>query len=94
MTPPLFNPTKLEALRAHIRSLGRVLVAYSGGVDSTLVLRVAAEELELEALGIMAVSPSLPDSERQQAVEQAQGTRAPTQRFVDKFSAVDRKSVV
>jgi pyridinium-3,5-biscarboxylic acid mononucleotide sulfurtransferase len=90
MTPPPFNPAKLEALRAHIRSLGRVLVAYSGGVDSTLVLRVAAEELELEALGIMAVSPSLPESERQQAVELAEviGARLkllPTQETEDEL---------
>ncbi len=72
MTAPPFNPAKLNALRAHLRSLGRALIAYSGGVDSTLVLRVATEELEMEALGIMAVSPSLPESERQQAVELAQ----------------------
>ena len=49
------------------------LIAYSGGVDSTLLLRVATEELEQEALGILAVSPSLPHSERQQAVELAHG---------------------
>lgn len=67
-----FNPAKLNSLREWIRSCQRVLIAYSGGVDSSLVLRVATEELEQEALGIMAVSPSLPDSERQQAVELAQ----------------------
>ena len=67
-----FNPEKLNRLRAWMRSCQRVLVAYSGGVDSSLVLRVATEELEQEALGIMAVSPSLPDSERQQAVELGQ----------------------
>ena len=67
-----FNPDKLNRLRQWIRSCNRVLVAYSGGVDSSLVLRVATEELEQEALGILAVSPSLPDSERQQAVELAQ----------------------
>ncbi len=67
-----FNPEKLNRLRAWMRSCQRVLVAYSGGVDSSLVLRVATEELELEALGVMAVSPSFPDSERQQAVELGQ----------------------
>ncbi len=67
-----FNAEKLNRLREWLRSSQRVLVAYSGGVDSSLLLRVATEELEQEALGIMAVSPSLPDSERQQAVELAQ----------------------
>lgn len=72
MIEPVFNPEKLQRLRAWMQSQRRVLVAYSGGVDSSLVLRVATEELEHEALGIMAVSPSLPDGERQQAVELAQ----------------------
>ena len=67
-----FNPEKLLPLREWVRSCKRLLVAYSGGVDSSLVLRVATEELEQEALGVLAVSPSLPDSERQQAVELAQ----------------------
>lgn len=72
MIEPTFNPEKLLRLRAWMQNNRRVLVAYSGGVDSSLVLRVATEELEHEALGIMAVSPSLPEGERQQAVELAQ----------------------
>ncbi len=72
MTDDSFDPAKLNQLRAWLRAAPRVIVAYSGGVDSSLVLRVAAEELEQEALGIMAVSPSLPEGERQQAVELAQ----------------------
>lgn len=67
-----FNPEKLNRLREWMRAHKRLIVAYSGGVDSSLVLRVATEELEQEALGIMAVSPSLPEGERQQAVELAQ----------------------
>lgn len=72
MTEAPFNPTKLNQLREWIRLHRKLLVAYSGGVDSSLVLRVATEELEEETLGMLAVSPSLPDSERQQAVELAQ----------------------
>lgn len=67
-----FNPDKLNHLRAWLRDAKRVIVAYSGGVDSSLLLRVASEELEREALGIMGVSASLPEGERQQAVELAQ----------------------
>lgn len=72
MTDAPFNPEKLNKLRAWLRDAKRVLVAYSGGVDSSLLLRVATEELEQEALGMMAVSASLPEGERQQAVELAQ----------------------
>lgn len=67
-----YNPELLNRLRLWLRDAKRVLVSYSGGVDSSLVLRVATEELEQEAMGIMAVSPSLPEGERQQAVELAQ----------------------
>jgi uncharacterized protein len=72
MIENIHPPEKLQALRQWMREKNRVLVAYSGGVDSSLVLRVATEELEHEALGILAVSPSLPEGERQQAVELAQ----------------------
>jgi uncharacterized protein len=41
-----------------------VAVAYSGGVDSTLVLKVAHDELGENALGLTAVSASMPHYER------------------------------
>jgi len=44
-----------------------LLVAYSGGVDSSFLLKVAFELLEERAVGITAVSPSLPAYEREQA---------------------------
>ena len=49
---------QLDRLRAHVRQLGSVLVCYSGGIDSALVLAVAHQELGAGALGFTAVSPS------------------------------------
>jgi pyridinium-3,5-biscarboxylic acid mononucleotide sulfurtransferase len=58
---------KLEALRQLTRGLGSVLVCYSGGIDSALVLAVAHEQLGQNAIGMTAVSPSLAPSEREDA---------------------------
>ncbi|MEB3317509.1 MAG: ATP-dependent sacrificial sulfur transferase LarE [Cyanobacteriota bacterium] len=55
-------PTLAEALAAIQRSLdalGHVVVAYSGGVDSSLVAALAAERLGEAALAITGVSPAL-----------------------------------
>lgn len=59
-----------------------VLVCYSGGIDSAFVLAVATEELGERAVGMTAVSPSLPDSEREEAIKTATGLGA-VHRLVD-----------
>ena len=54
---------KLAHARALVRALDSVVVAFSGGVDSTLVLKVALEALGQRAMAVTAVSASLPAGE-------------------------------
>lgn len=63
---------KAERLVAVINGLKSVLVAYSGGVDSALVLKVAHEVLgEKLAAGCLAISPSVPPREVELAKKHA-----------------------
>jgi pyridinium-3,5-biscarboxylic acid mononucleotide sulfurtransferase len=54
----------LDRLRARLRGLGRVTVAFSGGADSAFLAWVAADTLGADALAVTAVSPSLAPVER------------------------------
>jgi uncharacterized protein len=60
---------KERALRALLRESGPLLVAYSGGVDSSYLAHVATEELGDRALCVTGDSPSLSAQQREQAAE-------------------------
>jgi uncharacterized protein len=62
-----FDATRLHDARRIVRDLGSVLVAYSGGVDSTLLLKLAIDELGDGAVGVLASSPAYPESEQSAA---------------------------
>jgi pyridinium-3,5-biscarboxylic acid mononucleotide sulfurtransferase len=59
---------KERQLRDLVRSLESVVVAFSGGVDSALVLKIAGDELGDRALGITARSESLAAGELETAL--------------------------
>lgn len=66
--PPALQE-KTTRLLELLRSYGRVGVAFSAGVDSTVVAAAAARACGANALAVTAVSPSLPSGEAEAAVE-------------------------
>jgi uncharacterized protein len=74
--PAVLDPdvlrAKEEKLFGILRSLGRVLVAYSGGTDSAYLAWAARQALGDQAIAITADSPSIPDSHKRDAIAFAQ----------------------
>jgi pyridinium-3,5-biscarboxylic acid mononucleotide sulfurtransferase len=62
---------KFERLREIFAPMRSVMVAFSGGVDSTFVLRVAHDTLGERVLALTTTSPTMPDHDRRSALEMA-----------------------
>ena len=63
---------KLAKMRAIFAPMRSVIVAFSGGVDSTFVLKVAYETIGDRVLALTTTSPTMPDEDRESALAMAQ----------------------
>ena len=60
---------KLDTLQCLLKDMGGVVLAYSGGVDSTFLLKVAQESLGEGVLAVTAVSPTYTQEEYERACD-------------------------
>ena len=58
---------KYEQLKQNLAAHGRMLIAFSGGVDSTFLLKAAHEALGDNAVAVTAVSCFIPEREQKEA---------------------------
>jgi len=63
---------KYLQLQSNLRDLGAVVIGYSGGVDSTLLLKVATDILGENALAVIGRSETYPTREYEEAIRLAQ----------------------
>lgn len=60
---------KFDELKEILKSMGSALVAFSGGVDSSFLLKAAADVLKEKVLAVTAKSPTFPEREIKKAIE-------------------------
>lgn len=61
--------TKFETLKTNIKNMGKLVVAFSGGVDSTFLLRVAHDVLKSNVIAVTARSSTYPEREYKEAAQ-------------------------
>ncbi len=83
---------KKQALYAHLRSVGRLMVAYSGGTDSAYLAYAAHQVLGAEMLAVIADSPSLSRAHLRDAVDFAESQGIPL-RVIDTHELEDAEYV-
>lgn len=62
---------KYNNLKSYLNDFLEVVVAYSGGVDSTLLLKICRDELKDRAHAIIGVTTTMPEADKIQAIELA-----------------------
>ena len=67
---------KYTHLKNLFTEMNRVLVAYSGGIDSTLLLKIGTDQLGDNCVGAIAVSASLSKNEHKEALVMGQSIGA------------------
>src|SRR5271170_4960793 len=70
---------KRQALYSRLKDIGRLMVAYSGGIDSAFLAYAAHQVLGAEMLAVIADSPSLSRAHLRDAVEFAEEQGIPLQ---------------
>ena len=83
---------KQELLQRNLTGLGRVVVAYSGGVDSAFLAAAGRRALGDDCLAVTAISPSLAERERRDAISLA--TRLGWNHVVVETHELDREAYV
>lgn len=68
---------KLDRLKTLLRETGGCAIAYSGGVDSSLLVTVAHEVLGAKALAVIATSSTYPEREYRQALQLVEDRKIP-----------------